>query len=60
MAGQRVSSVAHEELRQAASAEAHRAALLQWLDELDTELGPPSTADIEVAEQLLDEVEGRT
>ncbi len=60
VAGQSMSSVANEALRQAVAAEAHRVALLRWLDELDTKFGPPTTADIEVAERLLDEVEGRT
>jgi hypothetical protein len=50
----------NEAPRQVVAAEAHRVALLRWLDDLDAEFGSPTRADIEVAERLLDEVEGRT
>ncbi|MDQ4089035.1 MAG: hypothetical protein M3163_01830 [Actinomycetota bacterium] len=60
VAGQSMSAVANEALRQAVAAEAHRAALLRWLDELDAEFGPPSASDFDVAQRLLDEAEGRT
>jgi len=54
-----MSAVANEALRQAVAAEAHRGALLRWLDMLDEKYGSPSAADLATADRLLDEVEGR-
>lgn len=59
VAGRSLSAVANAALRQAVTAEAHRAALLHWLDELDDQHGPPTPADLALADDLLDEAEGR-
>jgi len=58
VAGRSLSAVTNEALRQAVTAEAHRAALLRWLDELDEQHGRPSPADLALADGLLDEAEG--
>lgn len=60
VAGQSMSAVANEALRQAVATEAHRAALSRWLDELDAEFGPPTAEQLAAADRLIDEAEGRT
>jgi hypothetical protein len=55
-----MSSVANEALRKAFateehSQEAHRQALLAWLDELDERWGPPTPEDYAWAKKVLDE-----
>lgn len=60
VAGQSMSAVANEALRQAIATEAHRAALLRWLDQLDAEFGPPTAEQYVAADRLIDEAEGRT
>ncbi len=56
--GRSLSAVANDALRQAIAVEAHRAALLRWLDELDHQYGAPTEADLAAADALLDAVEG--
>lgn len=56
--GRSLSAVANEALRQAVAVEAHRTALLRWLDELDRQFGGPTEADLAAADRLLDEAEG--
>lgn len=58
--GKSLSSVANDALRDAVAAESHRMALLRWLDSLDDEFGPPSAAELDAADRLLDQAEGRT
>ena len=58
MEGRSLSAVANEALREAVADEAHRAALLRWLDELNREYGAPTEADLAAADALLDEVTG--
>jgi len=41
VSGRSMSAVANEALRDALAAEAHRAALREWLDELDEKYGAP-------------------
>ena len=53
-----VSAVANDALRQAVTTDAHRAALLRWLDELDSEHGAPTAANFALADALLDEAQG--
>jgi hypothetical protein len=55
--GKSVSSVANVALRSAIAGEAHRAALLRWLDELDAEHGSASPAEIAAVEALVEQVE---
>ncbi len=57
--GRSLSAVANAALRQAVTAEANRAALLHWLDELDEQHGPPTPADLALADDLLDTAEGK-
>jgi len=57
--GRSLSAVANEALREAVAGASHRSALLQWLDSLDRELGPPSGAELIAADRLLDEAEGQ-
>ncbi|HLI60243.1 MAG TPA: hypothetical protein VKV21_11325 [Solirubrobacteraceae bacterium] len=54
--GRSVSAVANAALRGAIAAEAHRAAMLRWLDELDAEYGAASADEISAAEALLEAV----
>jgi hypothetical protein len=56
--GRSLSDTANRALRAAATAIAHRRALVTWLDELDAVDGGPSEADYEIANRLLDEVFG--
>ena len=56
--GRSLSAVANDALRQAVAAEAHRAALLRWLDVLDREHGAPTPADLEAVDEVLDEAAG--
>jgi predicted transcriptional regulator len=58
LGGRSLSAVANEALRQAVSAEAHRAALIRWLDELDAELGAPTASELAAADEVLDSAEG--
>lgn len=56
--GRSLSAVANEALRQAVTAEAHRAALLRWLDTLDERHGPPTQGDLAAADELLNQALG--
>lgn len=49
-----LSAAANDALRQAVSAQAHRAALLRWLNELDDAYGRPTEAQLAAADTLLD------
>lgn len=51
-----ISAAANSALREAIAVEAHRAALLRWLDELDSEHGAAGPAAIAAAEALADEL----
>lgn len=54
--GRSMSSVANDALREALEVAAHRAALREWLDELDEKYGAPSTEERVAAKALLDAV----
>jgi len=51
-----VSAVVNAAVREAVEHEAHRRALLEWLDELNAEHGHPSADDYAAAEADLDAV----
>ncbi len=53
VSGRSMSAVANEALRDALAAEAHRAALREWLDELDEKYGAPSPEQFAAADALL-------
>ncbi len=55
--GRSMSSVANDALREALEVAAHRAALREWLDELDAKHGAPSSEQRAAAKALLDAVE---
>lgn len=55
--GRSVSSAANLALRGAIAGEAHRAALMRWLDELDAEHGSASPAEIAAAEAVAEQLE---
>ncbi|MGH3777298.1 MAG: hypothetical protein ACRDRR_16480, partial [Pseudonocardiaceae bacterium] len=52
-----MSSVANDALREAHEVAAHRAALREWLDELDEKYGTPSAEELAAAQDLLDAVQ---
>jgi post-segregation antitoxin (ccd killing protein) len=52
-----LSAAANEALREAIADDAHRAALLAWLDELNAEYGAPSAEQLAAAGALLDALE---
>lgn len=52
-----ISTAANRALREALAVEAHRSALLRWLDELDSAHGAADPAGIAAAEALADELE---
>jgi predicted transcriptional regulator len=52
-----LSAAANEALREAIADDAHRAALLAWLDELDATHGPPASGQLAAADALLDGLE---
>ncbi|MGH3908758.1 MAG: BrnA antitoxin family protein [Pseudonocardiaceae bacterium] len=54
--GRSMSSVANDALREALEVAAHRAALREWLDELDEKHGAPSPEELAAAKDLLDAV----
>jgi Arc/MetJ-type ribon-helix-helix transcriptional regulator len=54
--GRSMSSVANEALREALELAAHRAALREWLDELDAKHGAPSAEQQAAAKTLLDAI----
>lgn len=56
--GRSMSAVANDALREALEAEAHRQALLRWLDELDERYGAPTPEGYAWADEVLDEVAG--
>ncbi len=56
LVGKSVSSTVNAVLREAIASERHRAAVLQWMDELDAEFGPPSAAALARADADLDEL----
>jgi hypothetical protein len=51
--GRSLSAVANAALREAVERQAHRAAMLRWLDELDAKYGAPSAQELAAAEALL-------
>ena len=53
MPGRSLSAVANAALREAVEREAHRAAMLRWLDELDAKYGAPTPEQLEAADALL-------
>lgn len=53
-----LSAAANSALRQSISGEAHRQALLRWLDELDAAHGRPTEADLARADEIIDEMTG--
>ncbi|HWF55929.1 MAG TPA: hypothetical protein VG223_14930 [Solirubrobacteraceae bacterium] len=55
--GRSVSAAANDALRGAIAVDAHRAALMRWLDELDAQYGAASPAEIAAAEALVDQLE---
>lgn len=55
--GRSLSAAVNEALREAVAAEAHRAALLEWLDELDAKFGAGTPQDYAAAGALLDALE---
>jgi hypothetical protein len=55
--GRSISATANDALRGAIAVEAHRAALVRWLDELDAEYGSASPAEIAATEALVDHLE---
>jgi uncharacterized protein (DUF4415 family) len=52
-----LSAAANEALREAIADDAHRAALLAWLDELDAARGAPAPEQLAAADALLDALE---
>lgn len=52
-----LSAVVNDALRQAVVDEAHRAAMLRWLDELDDRYGAATPADVAAADAFLDAFE---
>jgi hypothetical protein len=55
--GRSLSAAANEALREAVSADAHRAALLDWLDELDAKYGAATPEEHAAAVALNDAVD---
>lgn len=55
--GRSVSAAANDALRGAIAVDAHRAALLRWLDELDAEHGSASAAEMAAVEALVEQLE---
>jgi hypothetical protein len=55
--GRSLSAAANDALREAIADDAHRAALLEWLGELDAEHGAPTPEQLAAADALLDAVE---
>ena len=55
--GRSVSAAANDALRAAIAVDAHRAALLRWLDELDAEHGSASAAEMAAVEALVEQLE---
>jgi hypothetical protein len=51
--GRSMSSAANAALREAIEREAHRAAMLRWLDDLDSRHGAPSPEQLRAADELL-------
>jgi predicted transcriptional regulator len=58
--GRSMSAVANDALRQAVAIQAHRAALTQWLDDLDREHGTVGPGDAEAIDALVDELAEHT
>lgn len=52
--GRSMSATANAVLRDGLARQAHRVALLGWLDQLDAEFGAPSVEDLAAADHLLD------
>jgi predicted transcriptional regulator len=53
LGGRSLSAVANDALRRAIATEAHRAALLRWLDELDAEHGGVSPEEVQAIDGLV-------
>lgn len=58
--GRSLSAAANASLREAIEKEAHRVALLQWLEKLNATYGAPTAEDLADADALLDELENGT
>jgi Arc/MetJ-type ribon-helix-helix transcriptional regulator len=58
LGGESVSATVNEALRHAIAMEAHRRAVLEWMDELKAEHGEPTAEDYARADAFLDELEG--
>jgi hypothetical protein len=54
--GRSLSATANVALREAIEMEAHRAAMLRWLDELDAKFGAPTADELAAADTLLEAV----
>jgi Arc/MetJ-type ribon-helix-helix transcriptional regulator len=57
ISGSSMSAIANEALREALASRAHRAALLEWLDELNRRHGAPTPAQYADADAFLDAAE---
>jgi Arc/MetJ-type ribon-helix-helix transcriptional regulator len=55
--GDSMSAVANEALREALESAAHRAALLEWMDELNEKYGAPTQEQLDEADAFLDALE---
>jgi uncharacterized protein (DUF4415 family) len=55
--GRSLSASANEALREAIADDAHRAALIAWLDEIDAARGAPAAEQLAAADALLDALE---
>ena len=55
-----MSAVANDVLREALESRTHRAALLRWLDDLDSKHGAPSEEQLAEADAFLDAVQHGT
>ena len=54
--GRSLSSTANTALREAIEREAHRGAMLRWLDELDAKHGAPTPEELGAADALVEAV----
>ncbi|MGH3094981.1 MAG: hypothetical protein ACRDMV_03145 [Streptosporangiales bacterium] len=52
-----LSAAANAALREAIELDAHRAAMLRWLDELDAKYGAPTDGELAAADAMLDAFE---
>lgn len=57
LGGRSLSAAANAALREAVRLDAHRAAMLRWLDELDAKYGAPTEEEKAAADAMLDAFE---